>query len=269
MNNKTNIFASPLDVTNPNDCSFYHTIDLPGHGLITGDWDLRENVTEYLGRVDFKNKKVLEVGTANGYLCFEMEKRGADVTGYDLSPSHDWDYVPFNGKIDEGLIEKRKDNIRRLNRAWWYGHRCFKSKAKVVYGSVYQIPESIGPVQIATFGSILLHLRDPFLALQKAAQITTETMIVTDIMPNYFKQAPTFGRYRLFKSLFWQILKPSMVFLPDPAVNSPNDTWWNLSPEIVGRFLNMLGFPSQEVFYHTQKYKKHDAPLFTIVARRA
>lgn len=262
------IYAPQQTVENPNDCSFYHTIDLPGHGLITGDWDLRAGVDDYLGRVDFKGKKVLEVGTANGFLCFEMERRGADVTGYDLSPSHDWDYVPFNGKVDEGLISKRKDNIRRLNRAWWFGHRCFKSKAKVVYGSVYEIPESIGPVHISTFGSILLHLRDPFLALQKAAKITTETIIVTDIMPDYFKQRPTFGRYRLFKTIFWQILKPSMVFLPDPNTKSPNDTWWNFPPETIQTFLNMLGFPNQEVRYHTQKYKQFQLPLYTVVGRR-
>lgn len=263
------IYAPAQTVGNPNDCCFYHTIDLPGHGLITGDWDLRANVSDYLGRVDFKDKKVLEVGTANGFLCFEMEKRGASVTGYDLSPALDWDYVPFNGKVDEDLILKRKDNIRRLNRAWWFGHKCFQSKARVVYGSVYQIPESIGPVHISTFGSILLHLRDPFLALQKAAKITTETMIVTDVMPNYFKQVPTFGRYRLFKSIFWQILKPSMVFLPDPSTKYPNDTWWNLPPKTICTFLNMLGFPKQEIIYHTQKHKNHQVPLYTVVGRRS
>jgi hypothetical protein len=263
------IYAPPLTVDNPNDCYFYHSIDLPGHGLITGDWDLRANVDDYLGRVDVKGKKVLEVGTANGYLCFEMERRGAEVTGYDLSPAHDWDYVPFNGKVDEDLIVKRKDNIRRLNRAWWLGHRCFNSRARVVYGPVYQIPESIGPVDISTFGAILLHLRDPFLAIQKAANITRETIIVTDLMPSYFSQSPTFGRYRLYKHLFWQILKPSMVFMPDPATKSPNDTWWNLPPKTICHFLNMLGFQNQQVLYHTQMYKTHKFQLYTVVGRRS
>ena len=41
------------------------------------------------------------------------------------------------------------------------------SKAKVVYGTVYEIPEEIGRVEVATFGSVLRHVRDPFLALRR------------------------------------------------------------------------------------------------------
>lgn len=264
---ENSIYAPQQTVTNPNDCSFYHTIDLPGHGLITGDWDLRQGVNVYLGNVDFKGKRVLEVGTANGYFCFEMEKRGAEVIGYDLSPEHNWDYVFYDGKIDEDLIRKRKDNIRRLNRAWWFGHRCFNSKAKVVYGEVYQIPETIGPVHASTFGSILLHLRDPFLAMQKAAKLTTETMVVTDVMPAILSRFSTNGRFWLFDRLYKK-MKPRMIFLPDADRKTPNDTWWNLPPELIATFLKMLGFPKQTVLYHTQKYRGHDVRLYTVVGNR-
>jgi len=42
------------------------------------------------------------------------------------------------------------------------------SRARMVYGSVYAIPTAIGAVDVATFGSVLLHVRDPFIALQNA-----------------------------------------------------------------------------------------------------
>ncbi len=48
---------------------------------------------------------------------------------------------------------------------------------------VYDIPAAIGPVDVAIYGSILLHLRDPFLALQNGARLATEAMIVADISP--------------------------------------------------------------------------------------
>jgi hypothetical protein len=69
--------------------------------------------------------------------------------------------------------------LRGLNNAWWLAHEVFKSNARVVYGTVYDLPPGIGSVDIATFGSILLHLRDPFLALQNAASLARESIIVT------------------------------------------------------------------------------------------
>jgi len=82
------IFAKPKIVNDVKDCYFYHTLDVPGYGTIEGNWDLRGGFSEYLGRVDFKGKKVLEMGTANGALCFEMERRGASVIAFDLSKEH-------------------------------------------------------------------------------------------------------------------------------------------------------------------------------------
>ncbi|MEE9185219.1 MAG: hypothetical protein V3U39_12205, partial [Acidimicrobiia bacterium] len=80
-----NVFALPREVTDINECYFYHSMDIPRHGAVDGEWDLREGVTEYLGGVDFAGKRVLEVGTASGFLCFHMESQGAEVVAYDLS----------------------------------------------------------------------------------------------------------------------------------------------------------------------------------------
>ena len=74
------IFATPRKVEDVADCYFYHTMELPGHGVIEGrDWDLRGRVDEYLGNVAFAGKRVLEIGPASGFLTFEMEKRGGEV----------------------------------------------------------------------------------------------------------------------------------------------------------------------------------------------
>jgi 2-polyprenyl-3-methyl-5-hydroxy-6-metoxy-1,4-benzoquinol methylase len=71
-------------IENLNDCYFYHTGDLPGLRVQKGEWDLRGNISAYLGDVDFEGKRVLDVGTANGFLCFEIERRAAEAVGYDL-----------------------------------------------------------------------------------------------------------------------------------------------------------------------------------------
>ena len=53
-------------------------MEIPGHGLVTGQWDLRGGVDDYLGKVAFAGQRVLEIGPASGFLTFEMEKRGAE-----------------------------------------------------------------------------------------------------------------------------------------------------------------------------------------------
>ena len=90
------IFATPRKVEDVADCYFYHTMELPGRGVIEGrDWDLRGRVDEYLGNVDFAGQRVLEIGPASGFLTFEMEKRGADVISVEVTDEHGWDFVPY------------------------------------------------------------------------------------------------------------------------------------------------------------------------------
>jgi hypothetical protein len=259
MTNLT-LYASQRRVTNLAECWFYHVMELPGYGLIPGIWDLRDGVDAYLGNVKVAGKRVLEVGTASGFLCFEMEKRGAEVVAYDLSESETWDLVPFGGKVSQEMVQRSRTMIKHMNNGWWLAHNALKSKVNVVYGSVYNIPVEIGPVHISTLGSILLHLRDPFLALQKAAAITTETMIVADRIWN-----PD-----------WSSLDriPEISFYPDPDLDKLDQemTWWHFSPTLISRFLKILGFRNIEVSYHQQKhYNINEAThiqLFTVVGNR-
>ena len=78
------------------ECCFYTVQDIPGQSKPTnGEWDLRKNVDKYLGNVDFKDKSVLELGPASGFLSFEIENRGGMVKSIQLSLEDDmWDVVP-------------------------------------------------------------------------------------------------------------------------------------------------------------------------------
>jgi SAM-dependent methyltransferase len=252
-------YASPRHVEDPADCVFYHTMDLPGLGVVQGQWDLREGADEYTGGVKLAGKRVLEVGTASGFLCFHMERRGADVVGYDLSDAQPWDLVPF-ASIDVAAVDaKHRDVIRRMNNSWWLAHRLYSSSARVVYGSVYEIPAAIGPVDVATYCAILLHVRDPFLALANGLRLTRETAVVTEIVGDRLASAsgglgPT-GR-------------PAVEFIPNAAVGGPLDTWWFLTPEVLQAYLGVLGFEDSSVSYHRQKGSFGECDFFTVVAHR-
>ena len=62
-------FAEPRRVESIEECFFYHTIELPGFGLVRGQWDLRDRFGEYVGGVDVAGKSVLDVWTASRRAC--------------------------------------------------------------------------------------------------------------------------------------------------------------------------------------------------------
>jgi 2-polyprenyl-3-methyl-5-hydroxy-6-metoxy-1,4-benzoquinol methylase len=83
-------------------------MSVPNYGEIAGQWDLRGCEHQYLGDVAFAGKRVLEVGTASGHLCFWMERQGADVVAFDLDETKDWDLVPFATQNYERLLGERR-----------------------------------------------------------------------------------------------------------------------------------------------------------------
>jgi hypothetical protein len=96
-------FALPRDGVKLEDCDFYHTVEIPGQGVVRGQWDLPQHVDEYLGGYRFAGKRVLEIGPASGFLTFEMERRGADVVALDVPDDPGWDFVPYPDDVLEPL----------------------------------------------------------------------------------------------------------------------------------------------------------------------
>lgn len=268
--------AAPRLVDDLSACDFYHSMDIPGHGSVEGQWDLRNTLSAYLGGVDLAGKRVLELGTADGYISFEIERRGAEVVSYDLSPDYRWDVVPYARSAlstartaDPGhwltTEERFKQGIARLNNAYWLGHQAYGSKARVVYGDVYSVPEEVGEVDVALFGAILLHTRDPFAALQSPLRLTRETVVVTELRDR-LSLPPAVSRVK--NVLPRRLRQPAMRFLPDWRTGRDPDGWWRLSPELIVDFVGVLGFEETTVSYHTQLYQGRPRRMFTVVGRR-
>jgi SAM-dependent methyltransferase len=249
------IYAKPRHVRDLGECYFYHTMDLPGIGTRPGNWDLRGRVGEYLGDVDFKGKRVLDVGCGSGALSFFMESQGADVVSYDLDSNGDWDMIPYaKWEHYAHISNERKAIINRLNNSYWVGHGALQSRAQVVYGNVYAVPEEIGQVDMAVFGSVLLHLRDPFFALQQALRLVKERAVVTEVLRTPLAD----GSYG----------PAALGFLPDFRTLDPKDTWWDIPPAWTIQALGVLGFENARVTFHSKKYDGVDNTLYTVVADR-
>jgi hypothetical protein len=262
-------------------------MDLPGHGVVGGQWDLRGREEDYLGGVSLQGKRVLELGTASGHLCRYMESQGADVVGFDLPAGELWNLVPFVGFDLDAYKPVVNQKIERLKNGWWFAHQLLGSRAKVVYGNIYDIPESIGPVDVATFGAILLHLRDPFQALHSALRLTRETAIVTEVHPDQpagskLGAVEPESTSRLKKSLKQLLIKARVIsppyshpgrmyFLPAPGMTDRSlaASWWCFPPEVICRFLGVLGFADQTVTEHFQIVQGQQSRVYTVVGRRS
>jgi len=97
------LFEQPWKIKSVNECNFYHSTEIPGVGLIEGQWDLRQGLDEYLGGYDFTGKRVLEIGPATGFLTFQIEKTAQEVVAVELPMDRDfWNAVPYEIGFGKG-----------------------------------------------------------------------------------------------------------------------------------------------------------------------
>ena len=217
-------YVTPQDVTSIDECSFYHVMDLPGHGTVGDTWDLRQTIDDHLGRFDFAGQRVLDVGAASGFLTFAMERRGASVVSFDIRDGSDWDCVPYaSPRFDrQELIGRLQWHIPRIKKAYWFAHRVLGSRARAYYGNIYDFPAGLGDFDVVNFGMVLPHLRDPFRALQSASRLSRKWAIVTH------------------QSV--ETAEPIMRFFPDPETCVDPLAWWGISEGCMERMLGVLGF---------------------------
>ena len=225
------LYAEPRMVTRLDQCFFYHTMDLPGFGVVPGHWDLRENFDEYVGNIDLKGKTVLDVGTASGFLTFEAEKRGASVVSFDVSDSSSVALLPFKDKPYyqnyPGWLKHHTQTYEPLKNGYWLAHRLYKSKAKVHYGSIYQLPPELGKFDVVIVGSVTEHLCDQIGALASISKVTGDWMVINTPMLDTDSPIARF----------------------EGRADHPNFdyTWWVYSFGVYKEIFGMLGFSIRKV----------------------
>ena len=133
---------------------WWHSFELPDGTLIRGVCDLpglKNRIGQFPIAQDLHGKRVLDIGTWDGWFGFEMERRGAEVLAID-----NWDNPRFH-------------EARAL----------LHSRVEYRLMDMYELtPERVGYFDIVLFMGVLYHLKHPLLALERVCALATEMAAV-------------------------------------------------------------------------------------------
>ena len=133
---------------------WYHSIELPDGEVLQGLQSLDQQ-KQRLERLpipdDLSGKRVLDIGTWDGWFAFEMERRGADVTAID--------------NIEQPAFYLARDRLG--------------SKVDYLVMDVYDLSaRTAGRFELVLFLGVLYHLKHPLLGLEKVCEVTRDTALV-------------------------------------------------------------------------------------------
>jgi tRNA (mo5U34)-methyltransferase len=142
-------FSAELAATN-----WYHSFELPGGRAIDGFLkldELKERWAEFPLPASLRGKRLLDIGSWDGWFTYEAERRGAEVTAVD--------------------------NVEQEN--FHYLHRELASRAEYRVAEVYELADlNLGRFDYTLFLGVLYHLRHPLRALEIVCELTTDIAIV-------------------------------------------------------------------------------------------
>ena len=157
---------------------WYHTMEV-APGVETPGWfDLRP-IVDKLPWPDVRGKRCLDVGTYDGFLAFELERRGAaEVVATDIADHEQWDWPP---RIRAHGVEYLRWVAGPKNRGFELARRLIGSAATLEHVSAYDLsPDSVGEFDVVVVGSLLLHLRDPLRALAAIRSVCVGSFLSTN-----------------------------------------------------------------------------------------
>ena len=143
-------------------------------GVVTPGWfDLR-GVIQGLPWPDVRGKRCLDIGTYDGHLAFELERRGAsEVIATDIADHDAWDWPPRTRARGPEILRQLAGSEK--GRGFEIARGLLGSAVERRPVSVYDLgPATVGTFDVVVCGSLLLHLRDPLRALEAIRSVCGE-----------------------------------------------------------------------------------------------
>jgi tRNA (mo5U34)-methyltransferase len=199
---------------------WFHQIDL-GRGIVTPGVDRSAKKLQELRLPErLTGKSFLDIGAWDGFFSFEAERRGAArVLATD---SFTWQGKGWGSKagfesarqILGSKIEDREIDVLELS------------------------PETVGTFDVVLFSGVLYHMRHPLLALERAASVTRELLIIETAT-----------------DLLWH-RSPAMAFYPGTERDGDQTNWWGPNIACIIGMLRCCAFTRIDVVSKTGLFRR-------------
>ncbi len=181
---------------------WYHSLELAPGVVTEGEFDLRPLVDNYFLPDDLVGKRVIDVATFNGFWAFEFERRGAEVVALDL---------PSANEIDWPAMRPRYISETPLSEGFHIAHEIYGSSVSRVERSVYEVtPEEVGTFDLVFCGSMLIHLKNQFLAMERMRSLLKPGGVFVTCEPYHYMlsllryPAARYRAHRPGAPVFWE-----------------------------------------------------------------
>jgi len=180
---------------------WYHCMELaPGH-VTDGVFDLRTYIDGYGLPENMQGMRALDVGTFDGFWAFEMERRGAEVVALDLRFESELDWPPRR--------RQEADSSTPRGEGFRLAREIFGSSVERIERNLYEAtPSELGTFDLVFCGSVLIHVRDQLLALERIAGLCRDRFISAEPYDRLTSLLPiSVARYRPDRPksvVFWE-----------------------------------------------------------------
>jgi tRNA (mo5U34)-methyltransferase len=186
---------------------WYHTMAL-GPGVVTPGWfDLRP-IVDRMPWPAVRGKRCLDVGTYDGFLAFELERRGAaEVVATDVSDHDGWDWKPdarAGGPAKLAVLAGPEKGL-----GFRIAKEALGSSVERLELSIYKLsPERLGSFDVVVCGTLLLHLRDPLGALEAVRSVCRGSFLSAeqiDLVETFFHRRRPLAHLRPGDPMQWWV----------------------------------------------------------------
>jgi tRNA (mo5U34)-methyltransferase len=122
-------------------------------------------------------KRCLDVGPYDGFLTFELERRGAsEVVAADIASPSEWDWAVLQREKGPEYIASTAGTDPGAG--FKVARELLGSSVERVEVNVYDLsPERVGEFDVVVCGSLMLHLKDPVRALEAIRSVCREQFL--------------------------------------------------------------------------------------------
>ena len=167
---------------------WYHSFHFDNGFSLRGNYDVGKDIADYVFP-DVKGKRVLDVGTANGWFAFWLEQQGAEVTDVDVRDDGDLDcfgqfaHAPPSAAPNRWAEDGTPLFCRRAIDGFWVMHEMLGSKVRFRNARAGELdPDQLGIFDVVFLGTLLVHVRDPIGALCGARRVCRGQVMATTVV---------------------------------------------------------------------------------------